>query len=358
MDLPKHIQYHYGSLRIDFVFKGKRIRETTTFQATKSGIEAAIQRRNELYEEAKFGQSKASVKQKTETKTFLECSKLHLRDLLKKGRQESTVEGYQNALSSTWSVFFDRPINSITRNELIDLDDSMQFESETTRKNHLTALRGVFRYAQSRAYIESNPAEALKNGITTRKEPEPYTQEQVKLLLAETDLGPFKDYFRIAFGTGMRTGELLALKWSDFDGQSFWVKSSIVRGKAKERTKTNKNRKVLLGEDLEKYLKNMPRPIRGGYIISGSENPITNPKPIVNAFRKAHEASGVRWRTGPYPWRHTYISSMLSIGMEPQLVADNVGDLLSTIYDFYYKYLPQKDDVEIMRAAWRKLLSE
>ena len=115
---------------------------------------------------------------------------------------------------------------------------------------------------------------------------------------------------------------------------------------------------MLLGEDLEKYLKDMPRPIRGGYIISGSENPITNPKPIVNAFRKAHEASGVRWRTGPYPWRHTYISSMLSIGMEPQLVADNVGDLLSTIYDFYYKYLPQKDDVEIMRAAWRKLLSE
>ena len=37
-------------------------------------------------------------------------------------------------------------------------------------------------------------------------------------------------YFRLAFGSGMRTGEMLALMWDDYDGQSFMVERSRTRG--------------------------------------------------------------------------------------------------------------------------------
>ena len=230
MDLPRNIYLHYGKLRIQISYNGKTTRETTEFEPTKSGIASAISRRNELIEQIKFGNIQQHTKSRT-IKTFVKCAELHLQKQLKLGRQATTLTGYQDALSVSWSQLFDIPIDQITRDQLIELDDAIEFNSQRTRKNHLTALRGVFTYAMSRGWIESDPSNALKNGDVKRTDPNPYTNAERDLILAETDSGPFKDYFRIAFGTGARTGELLALLWDDFDGHSLWIGKSIVRGK-------------------------------------------------------------------------------------------------------------------------------
>ena len=67
-------------------------------------------------------------------------------------------------------------------------------------------------------------------------------------------------------GTGMRTGELLAVTWEDFDGTRLDVNKAIVRGQIKS-TKTVDTRSVLLLPELVKRLDALPRPINGGEII-------------------------------------------------------------------------------------------
>ena len=78
---------------------------------------------------------------------------------------------------------------------------------------------------------------------------------------------------------------------------------------------------------------------------------MTTGKPPLEAWKDAHRSSGVRKRDGLYPWRHTYISSMLSHGVDPQLVANQVGDNIATILDYYYRYIPRQNDHEIVRNA-------
>ena len=46
---------------------------------------------------------------------------------------------------------------------------------------------------------------------------------------------------------------------------------------------------------------------------------------------------------------------MLSIGVDPFLVASNVGDRVDTILTYYAKYLPIRNEVEIMHDAWDRL---
>lgn len=353
MDLPRNIGINSGYLRLQKIVNGKTYRLQTKLKPTQSGITAALAIRDDWLEAVRYGDNRPKTIQ--ENHTFAECAELYLNKLLKEGRQRATLQGYQSSINNAWRSLHNESINLITSNDLITLDESFNHGSKRTRKNNLTALRGVFTYASSRGWIELDPANALKNAKTDRSDPDPYSQTETDLLLSHTDLGPYKDYFRLAFGTGARTGELLALTWDDWNGESLWISKSIVRGKLQQRTKTNKSRRVVVSKQLTTYLQQMPRPIHGGCIVSGSTKPITNAKPIVKEFKKAHEASGVRFRTGPYPWRHTYISSMLSIGIDLYMVAENVGDRQDTIETFYKKYLPIRDKVKIMHDAWELL---
>ncbi len=350
MDLPKNIDEHRGRLRIRVYVNGKNHQETTPFKATKSGIASAVARRNQLVEEL-------SQAQKTKTKRdrlFIDVADEALKERLRVGRQHSTVAGYEDSIRSFWTPLHDKLIHAIDRDELIDIDNQLKLEPNT-RNNHLTALRCVFTYALTRNWIDADPTVVLKNSAGKSKEIDPYTPDEVKALFEQTDAGQFETFFRLAFGTGARTGELLALTWEDWDGEGLWINKSFVRDFLHHRTKTGKPRRVILSPDMTRHLGNLPRPIKGGYIVSGSEKPFTNGKPMTAEFKRAHHVSGVRWRTGPYPWRHTYVSQMLSIGVDPFRVANNVGDRVDTIQTFYAKYLPIENEVKIMHDAWRKL---
>ena len=74
-------------------------------------------------------------------------------------------------------------------------------------------------------------------------------------------------YFRTAFGTGMRTGELLALHWSKYDGEGFEVDEAIVRHELKD-TKTHRARYVPLPKALNTELKEFKTQVGKGLSCS------------------------------------------------------------------------------------------
>ncbi|MDM5272780.1 tyrosine-type recombinase/integrase, partial [Sulfurovum sp. zt1-1] len=72
----------------------------------------------------------------------------------------------------------------------------------------------------------------------------PFTMEEV-ITLIDNAAGFFKSYITVAFFTGMRSGELIALKWDDIDFNSnkIIVRRNISEG-IEGTTKTGKARTI------------------------------------------------------------------------------------------------------------------
>lgn len=119
--------------------------------------------------------------------------------------------------------------------------------SSVTSQNIYGELRAMLNYAVKMDYLQKNPLTALGNFKAANFEkPQDkihyYTVEQFKKYIAVakehcntlTDWGYYV-FFNIAFYTGMRKGEINALKWSDIDGNVLHVRRSVaqkIKGKS------------------------------------------------------------------------------------------------------------------------------
>ena len=334
-----------GRIQIRYTVGKQRYEETLDLKPTQSGIADAVRIRKERIQARRFGHA-------VEEHPFEEVAQAYLD---RANVAHSTRNSYRDSLNIYWSGLAGRDVASITVADLIALDDSILWSSKKTRNNALVPLRQVFSFGVARGYCLSNPSTALRAAKRKVPEPDPYTADERDSLLDCLDRTLAGPFFRVAFGTGARTGELLALSWADFDGSSLWVKQSRTRGRLKD-TKTGIKRKVLLLPDTVNVLKSMPRPIKGGPIFTNQYGRHYQSGYHLNKwFRKAHKDSGVRPRSGPYPWRHTYASLALSAGVKPALIASQLGHRLDVLLSTYGRYIPREDDaaeLAKMGATW------
>jgi integrase len=100
-------------------------------------------------------------------------------------------------------------------------------------------LSGVFNHALDDEVLEVNPVlgvvKRLQLSRDKHKEIEPLNKKEVQLFLekCQQDRPEYYPFFMIAFRTGMRLGELLALQWRDVDwhGKFVRVNKSFKRGR-------------------------------------------------------------------------------------------------------------------------------
>ena len=61
---------------------------------------------------------------------------------------------------------------------------------------------------------------------------DPFSPDEINAILGAAD-GPIRNLLQFAFWTGLRTSELIALRWEDVDGDAIHVQRAKVRGKLK-----------------------------------------------------------------------------------------------------------------------------
>ena len=114
--------------------------------------------------------------------------------------------------------------------------------SSTTQRNQYGELRALLNYAVKMEYIARNPLITVgnfkdKNFTPPKDKINYYTPEEFLQYINEarniaeqkntlTDWGYYV-FFSIAYYTGMRKGEINALKWSDIDGNMINVRRSV-----------------------------------------------------------------------------------------------------------------------------------
>ncbi|WP_131126954.1 site-specific integrase [Helicobacter pylori] len=226
------------------------------------------------------------------------------------------------------------------------------------KKNTLVSfnslLKSFLEFCEQEGYIEKTPY--FKITMKNAKEGEkidPFSLNEIKAILNSTTDLRLKAFLTTAFLTSLRTGEQLALLWSDIDFENKKInidKSLNLSGVITSPKNKPSIREVDLLEPVEKILKELK--------ASESANKkfvfIDMPKRssiFQRHFKKLLKALNLKDRK-LYTTRHTFASLMLSQGEEAMWISKTLGHKdLNTTYKTYSHYIPKQDKE---RAAFLK----
>lgn len=337
-------------IQIRWRYRGRDYNETLTIQPTPAGLDKAARIRKERIAIQRYGEATEPVAAPfaQTAQTYLNNAPIAL----------STRNGYRDSLNIYWlPVVGHLEMRAIRFATLKRVDEAIKWKSEKTRQNAITALRRVFGYGMDLELCDVNPALRLRAKRYQKTAPDPYSLADRGALLAALERTHAALYFRVAFDTGMRTGELLALRWGDFDGESLKVVRSKVRRVEKDSTKTMRARRVMLGPETIALLKATSSPFNGPIFLNQYGRQYQSAYHLNQAFRAAHTKSGVRPRSGPYPWRHTYASLGIIAGLPPAFLAKQLGHSLDVFYRRYATWISGDDDRALaakLATSWRQ----
>ena len=172
-------------------------------------------------------------------------------------------------------------------------------------------------------------------------------EEQTKILEALN--GQNKNMIQFAFWTGLRTSELIAVRWLDIDWKRLEVHINKVKTQASSEDEVPKTKKS------ERFVRLLPKALealenqkkftfdKSGHVFL---NPISEQRWEGDAdvrekvWMPAIAKTTVLYRN-PYQTRHTYASMMLSSGEQPAWVAGQMGHNDTTMLARRYgKWMP------------------
>jgi integrase len=232
----------------------------------------------------------------------------------------------------------------------------------TVHKMHVV-LHKALKAAVADGLIPRNAAAGLKLPRITREEIDPLTEEQSRRLLESVRGDRLEALYVLALNTGMRQGELLALKWDDVD-----LERGILRVR---RTLTHADKAFVLGEPktknsrrtirlttgaLDALRAHLSRQLRemeqmgslyqpGGLIFATQSGTIINPSNLRNrSFKPLLKHAGlpeIRF----HDLRHTCATLLLGRDVNAKVVSEMLGhSSISITLDIYSHLLPDMQE--------------
>ncbi|EFK06833.1 conserved hypothetical protein [delta proteobacterium NaphS2] len=211
------------------------------------------------------------LEEKKQIPTFGEYSRNYLA-FIQMNRRYSTYERYSQVLRDhVLPAFGKRPLDKISRGEVRDfiVEKSKKFKPFVFRD----VISGVFNYAIDDELVKVNPARGITKRLKIKRDRsekvDPLNEMDMSLFLdtCRKDFAAFYPFFFMAARSGMRLGELLAVRWNDLDFSHrviiggaiherpfIWVKRSYRRGRF-TKPKNGKTRKVDMATELRSVLK-------------------------------------------------------------------------------------------------------
>lgn len=190
----------------------------------------------------------------------------------------------------------------------------------------------------------NNPVDKIKRLKQQRVDIEPFSFQEVKLILASVR-DDFRDYFTVRFFSGMRTGELHGLKWKyvDFERRQILVRESWIRGES-EYTKTDgSQREIEMSQPVYDALQHQR--ISTGTLsefvfCTSTGEPLDTDNVTNRVWYPLLRYLGLEKRR-PYQTRHTAATLWMSAGENPEWVARQLGHSDTTmLFRVYSRYIP------------------
>ncbi|MGL2673386.1 tyrosine-type recombinase/integrase [Helicobacter pylori] len=320
-------------------FKDKSLKEILAFVNRLEAMKNANKRVKNAEKQTIRIQSKITILQAL--KRFLS---------LKIGLKQTSINSLENVFNSIFRVMGLKEsdkLKKITQERISRYhENTLKLYKKNTIHNLNANLKSFLEFCQTEGFIEKSPyfAITLKNAKEA-KAIEPFSLEEVKTIIGNTQSLRLKAFLMVAFFTGMRTGEQLALLWEDID---FNEKKIVINKSLNElgQITTPKNkpsiREVDLLEPVGKILKELQasEPANKKFVFISMSKRSTM---FQRAFRSLLRALNLKDRK-LYTTRHTFASLMLSQGEEAMWVSKTLGHKdLNTTYKTYSHYIPKQE---------------
>lgn len=370
-------------LFIDFRYAGKRCREQTALDDTTANrkklesilkkIEAEITLGTFEYgryfpnssNAEKFSpRALARDKEYRDTPLFRQFSSDWLEEMKIQWRKShiSTVEGtLKNYLLPR---FGEKEVGRITKADILEFRASLAKVTtrsgkhlSATRINHImTPLRMILSEAANR-YEFSSPYHGIKSLKVPRTDVEPFTLEEVRLILNAVR-PDFKNYYTVRFFTGLRTGEIDGLQWEhvDFERRQILVRQALVNGELNYTKNDGSFRTIEMSQLVVDALRDQQKATGGEDFVfcTRAGTPLSHNNVTKRVWYPLLRHLGLRKRR-PYQTRHTAATLWLAAGENPEWIARQMGhtttEMLFRVYSRYVPNLTRRDG-----SAFERLL--
>lgn len=270
--------------------------------------------------------------------TWLECKAIHR-------VKPSTYESYYHCIKKYIIPFYLRTgSEEITEESVLEFVTSMKEDaslSETYKKKILAVFKTALKEILLTRKDCSSILESVKLPKADQKEVQIFTMKEQRLMeqAAMNDKDKRALGIVLCFYTGIRLGELCALKWSDFDleAATMSIKRTVSRtknfsvtdnktmlniGTPKSRTSI---RKIPLPAFLVKLAKEhmLSGKKEDFYILTGSDVPI-DPRAYQKLYKKILQKAGVQDRKF-HSTRHTFATRALELHVDIKTVSEILG---------------------------------
>jgi len=312
--------------------------------------EAFSKKKDALAYEPVFLATLTSAEDKKSGLTCDGAGELFLRDAATR-LKPSTFYGYEGVFNMYVLPFFKGMAVMEVTNAYLDTVNAAINKRKKNRYQQASVCRSFVRFLRkTNRDLDPESIRTPKNYNPDDRNYVIYTQAQFKKMLAVCECEEDRFMLTLLFYYGLRCGELLGIKWSDFDGNVLHIKRSVSRhGWGKGQTITtpktkNSIRDYPIIEAVKPFLASLPR--KGEYCFPCRSRLKTE------AVTMGH--SEVRRRVEKYiakaglphmkvhGFRHSCVSWLLSKGMSYRTVARWVGDTESVVLETYSHLIPDE----------------
>lgn len=291
-----------------------------------------------------------------ERKTLADAGTLyidHLEHVM--DRKRSTIQDYRGYLRRHLEGFFgETPIDRIDPARVASYLKQKRAAglSSKTVQNHLNFLHGIFAFSIKRGWVLSNPVAHVDRPKQARSPHrrirflQPHELDGLIEAAPDDPLGAVERPLYLAAAlTGLRQGELLALKWMDVDWLAgrMRVADNFTRGKL-DSPKSHEGRSVPMADRLARELELHSQ--RSAYrtdedlvFCHPHSGNVLDPSKMRKRFGEAIARAGVREITF-HELRHTFGTQMAAAGAPLRAIQEWMGHADAKTTEIYRHYAP------------------
>jgi integrase len=347
-----------------------RKRKHTLGRVRESGRDGISEKQAEI----KFAQLRGTPTAPRATREQLTVAEVSRRYLLSparggKPRKPSTIENVQSETRTHLASYFgERPFDGINADDVADLIAALGAKglSPKTIRNVIGTLSALFNFARSprRRWASTNPCDGAElPPMPDAEEIRFLTRPELHRLIEHARRGMYCEIDRalylVAAMTGLRLGELLALRWRDVDWVAgvVRVRRNFVRGRYGTPKSRRSSRAVPMADEVGGVLDRLyqasshqgdddhvfAHPAHGG------------PIPKANVTRRLHKALADADLDATHVFhdlRHTFGTTMAAAGVPMRTLQEWMGHKHISTTERYADYAPRASEGEWITAAF------
>lgn len=253
--------------------------------------------------------------------------------------------------------FGTRKMNEITPADVIQWQNTIQEKgySKTYERMIQNQLNALLNHAQKIYNLKENPCKKVKKmGKADADKLEFWTKEEYDTFISGIESGS-EDYliFEILFWTGIREGELLALKLSDFDmsGNLLHINKTYNRIEKRDVIDTPKTENSVRTIDIPDFLKvELQEYTEKRYRFPEDQRlfPIVA-RTLQKRLKKYEIKTGVK-PIRVHDLRHSHVAYLIHQGVEPLIIKERLGhkDIQMTLNTYGHLYPSRQKKVAEM----------